>query len=158
MKKLIVYVSVHHNNTEKIARIFANILEADMKNPEQIDSNSLLGYDLIGFGSGIYFFKHHKSLLEFAKRLPPSKNKKAIVFSTSGLTKIKFLVRHGPLKTILESKGFEVIGEFNCAGFDTVGPLRLIGGIKKGRPNDEDFKKAETFAKNLKRNINESRE
>jgi len=158
MKKLIVYVSVHHNNTEKIAKIFANILEADMKNPEQIDPNSLLGYDLIGFGSGIYFFKHHKSLLEFAKRLPPSKNKKAFVFSTSGLTKIKFLVRHGPLKTILKSKGFEVIGEFNCAGFDTVGPLRLIGGIKKGRPNDEDFKKAEAFAKNLKRNINESRE
>jgi flavodoxin len=152
MKKLIVYVSVHHNNTEKIARIFANILEAEMKNPEQIDTNNLSAYDLIGFGSGIYFFKHHKSLLEFAKRLPPLKNKKTFIFSTSGQTKIKFLVRHKPLKTILESKGFEVIGEFNCAGFDTVGPLRLIGGIKKGRPNNEDFKQAAAFAKNLKEN------
>lgn len=150
MKKLIVYVSVHHNNTEKIAQILADILEADMKNPEQIDSNYLSAYDLIGFGSGIYFFKHHKSLLEFANKLPPLKNKKAFIFSTSGVTKIKSLVRHGPLKTILESKGFEIIGEFNCAGFDTMGPLRLIGGIKKGRPNTEDFKQAETFAKNLK--------
>ena len=150
MKGLIVYVSVHHNNTEKIARIFANILEAEMKNPEQIDTNSLSTYDLIGFGSGIYFFKHHESLLEFAKRLPPLKNKKAFIFSTSGVTKIKFLVRHRPLKSILESKGFEVIGEFNCAGFDTMGPLRFIGGIKKGRPNIEDFKQAEAFAKKLK--------
>jgi flavodoxin len=153
MKKLIVYVSVHHNNTEKIARVFANTLEADMKNPEQIDSNSLSVYDLIGFGSGIYFFKHHKSLLEFANRLPQSKNKKVFIFSTSGITKIKVLIRHGPLKTILQSKGFEVIGEFNCAGFDTVGPLRIIGGINKGRPNDEDLKEAEAFAKNLKGKI-----
>jgi flavodoxin len=149
MKKLIVYVSVHHNNTEKIARIFANTLEADMKNLEQIDSNSLSSYDLIGFGSGIYFFKHHKSLLEFANRLPPSKNKKAFIFSTSGLTRIKVLIRHGPLKTILQSKGFEVIGEFNCAGFDTVGLLWIIGGLNKGRPNDEDFTQAEAFANNL---------
>jgi flavodoxin len=153
MKKLIVYVSVHHNNTEKIARVFANTLEADMKNPEQIDSHSLSVYDLIGFGSGIYFFKHHKSLLEFANRLPQSKNKKVFIFSTSGITKIKALIRHGPLKTILQSKGFEVIGEFNCAGFDTVGPLRIIGGINKGRPNDEDLKEAEAFAKNLKGKI-----
>ena len=153
MKRLIVYVSVHHNNTEKIARIFANSLKADMKNLEQIDSNSLSTYDLIGFGSGIYFFKHHKSLLEFANRLPQSKNKKAFIFSTSGITRIKVLIRHGPLKTILQSKGFEVIGEFNCAGFDTVGPLRIIGGLNKGRPNDEDFKQAESFAKNLKEKI-----
>jgi flavodoxin len=153
MKKLIVYVSVHHNNTGKIARILANILEADIKNLEQIDSNSISAYDLIGFGSGIYFFKHHKNLLEFAKKLPPSKNKKAFIFSTSGITKMKFLIRHKPLKKILESKGFEVIGEFNCTGFYTVGLLRLIGGINKGRPNDEDFKQAEAFAKNLKGNI-----
>jgi flavodoxin len=153
MKRLIVYVSIHHNNTEKIARIFANTLGADMKNPEQIDTNSLLEYDLIGFGSGIYFFKHHKSLIEFANRLPPLKNKKAFIFSTSGISKIKVLIRHGPLKTILQSKGFDVIGEFNCAGFDTVGLLRLIGGIKKDRPNDNDFKQAEAFAKNLKEKI-----
>jgi flavodoxin len=53
----------------------------------------------------------------------------------------------------LQSKGFEVIGEFNCAGFDTVGPLRIIGGINKGRPNDEDLTQAEAFAKNLKGKI-----
>jgi flavodoxin len=153
MKKLIVYISVHHNNTEKIARVFANILESDIKNLKQIDSNSLSAYDLIGFGSGIYFFKHHKSLLEFVNRLPQSNNKKAFIFSTSGITRIKILIRHGPLKTILRSKGFEITGEFNCAGFDTVGPLRIIGGINKGRPNEKDLKEAEVFAKNLKEKI-----
>jgi len=150
MKKLIIYVSYHHNNTEKIARIFASTLEADMKNPEQIDSNSLSAYDLIGFGSGIYFFKLHKSLLEFANRLSQSNNKKAFIFSTSGIKRTTVLKRHKPLKTILQSKGFEIIGEFNCAGFDNFGLLKIIGGINKGRPNDEDLKKAEAFAKNLK--------
>lgn len=63
---------------------------------------------------------------------------------------MKVLIRHGSLRTILQSKGLEVVGEFNCAGFGTFGPLRIIGGINKGSPNDEDFNKAETFGKRLK--------
>lgn len=150
MKTLIVYVSYHHNNTEKIARVFSNTLKADMKNLEQINSNSLSMYDLIGFGSGIYFLKHNKSLLEFAKKLPQSTNKKTFIFSTSGLKKTTVLKRHKPLKSLLQSKGFEIIGEFNCAGYDNFGLLKIIGGINKERPNNEDLKKAEAFAKNLK--------
>jgi flavodoxin len=150
MKKLIVYVSYHHNNTEKIARVIANTLVADIKNLEQIDTNNFKEYDLIGFGSGIYFFKHHKSLLELAKKLPESKNKKVFIFSTSGIKKTRILKIHKPLKKILVSKGFEIIGEFNCAGFDNFGLLKIIGGINKDRPNEEDLKKAETFAENLK--------
>jgi flavodoxin len=148
MKKLIIYVSYHHNNTEKIARVIAKTLNADMKNLTQIDSNNLTMYDLIGFGSGIYFFKHHKNLLEFAKKIPQSKNKKAFIFSTSGSAILK---KHKPLKKILQSKGFEIIGEFNCAGYDNFGLLKIIGGKNKGRPNDEDIKKAKIFAKNLKK-------
>lgn len=63
---------------------------------------------------------------------------------------MKVLIRHGSLITILQSKGLEVVGEFNCAGSGTFGPLRIIGGINKGSPNDEDFNKAETFGKRLK--------
>lgn len=151
MKTAIVYVSIHHGNTEKVAKTFAKVLNADLKKPEQIDPNSLLDFELIGFGSGIYFGKHHKSLLEFAEKLPPT-NKKAFIFSTCGGTHGKtFSVEnfHKPLKTILTAKGFNIVGEFNCAGFDTFGPLKLVGGISKGRPNEEDLKNAERFAENL---------
>ena len=60
---------------------------------------------------------------------------------------------HEQLRTALASKGFRIIGEFNCPGFDTFGPLRLIGGISKGRPNQEDLKNAETFSINLKNKV-----
>lgn len=150
LKIAIVYVSIHHGNTEKVAKVFAKILNADLKKPEQISPNGLLNFDLIGIGSGIYFGKHHKSLLEFAEKLPPT-NKKAFIFSTNGgnIGKMKPENFHKPLRTILAAKGFNIVGEFNSPGFDTYGALKLIGGISKGRPNEEDLRNAESFAANL---------
>ena len=137
-------------NTEKVARTFAKKLDADMKKPEQIDPTRLLEYDLVGFGSGIYFGKHHRHLLEFTKKIPPG-DAKAFIFSTSGGTIGRLNVEryHKPLRTILTAKGFTIVGEFNCAGFDTFGPFKLVGGISKGRPSEEDLKNAERFAENM---------
>ena len=56
---------------------------------------------------------------------------------------------HKPLKAILTAKGFNIVGEFNCAGFDTYGAPKLFGGISRGRPTEEDLKKAEEFASKL---------
>jgi flavodoxin len=150
LKIAIVYVSIHHGNTEKVAKVFAKILNADLKKPEQIGPNGLLNFDLIGIGSGIYFGKHHKSLLEFAEKLPPT-NKKAFIFSTNGgnIGRMKSENFHKPLRTILTAKGFNIVGEFNSPGFDTYGALKLIGGISKGRHNEEDLRNAESFAANL---------
>jgi hypothetical protein len=50
----------------------------------------------------------------------------------------------------LIGKGFTIIGEFSCKGFNTFGPLKLVGGINKGRPNESDLNKAENFARCLK--------
>jgi flavodoxin len=54
------------------------------------------------------------------------------------------------LREKLESKGFSIVGEFNCTGFDTYGLLKITGGIQKGHPNEEDLKLAEEFAQSLK--------
>lgn len=147
MRALIICKSVHHGNTEKIARVMANALEAELMDLKDVSANIIEEYDLIGFGSGIYYSKPHKKLINFVNELNNVKNKKAFVFSTSGRKKAEF---NNLLKNELTKKGFEVIGEFNCKGFDTVGPLKLIGGINKGRPNEEDFKNAEIFARDLK--------
>lgn len=48
-------------------------------------------------------------------------------------------------------KGYTIVDEFMCPGFNTNSFLKLFGGINKGRPNAEDLKHAETFAKNLKK-------
>jgi flavodoxin len=148
MKSLIVLVSYHHNNTQKIAEVMAKVLSAEIKSPQQTSPEELQQYDLVGFGSGNYFGKHHKDLLKLADKLPQFVNKKAFIFSTSGDTR-KVPEAHLPLKEKLQSKGYKIEGEFNCAGFDTYGALKLVGGIKKGRPNAEDLKHAEEFALKL---------
>jgi flavodoxin len=147
MKSLVVLVSYHHKNTQKIADVFAKMLEAQTKTPQETNPEDLQQYDLIGFGSGIYFGKHHKDLLDLVEKLQAT-DKKAFIFSTSGDTR-NVSKLHLSLRQKLESKGFKVVGEFNCAGFDTFGLLKLVGGIKKGKPDAEDIKNAEEFAKTL---------
>ena len=38
--------------------------------------------------------------------------------------------------------------------FDTFALTKLVGGISKGRPNQDDLQKAEDFAKDLMNKIN----
>jgi len=91
-------------------------------------------------------------LLELAEKLPQQINKKAFIFSTSANTENapKF---HSLLREKLQSKGYTIVDEFNCAGFNSWGPLKLVGGTKKDRPNSEDLKHAEEFASKLKNSI-----
>ena len=37
------------------------------------------------------------------------------------------------------------IGRFQCKGFDTYGPFKLIGGIAKGHPDQKDIREAVEF-------------
>ena len=150
MKTLIIYISVHHGNTEKVAKVMANILDADLLQVEQVDASMLKQYDLIGFGSGIYVGKHHNSLLDFVDKLPMMRNKKAFIFSTSGLRKMRFIHNFDkPLKEKLQRKGFDIIGQFSCRGYDTSQAAMIVGGINRGRPNARDLKQAEDFARGL---------
>ena len=163
MKTLLVTFSFHHKNTEKIAEVFARVLDAEMKTPQQVEPEELHGYDLIGFGSGIYDGSHHKVLLDLADKLPQATCGKAFIYSTSALSGGAKVARdHALLKERLESRGYAVVDEFNCPGWDTnsdydsgvvlalvSAAVKLIGGLNKGRPNAEDLERAEEFAENL---------
>jgi Flavodoxins len=76
MKTLIIYISIHHGNTEKVAKAMTEVLNAKLVKPYEVDTTTLSRYDLIGFGSGIYFGKHHENLLRFVDSLPMQENKK----------------------------------------------------------------------------------
>ncbi len=154
MKSLLVLFSYHHKNTEKIARVFAEVLDAQIKTPQQISPEELQEYNLIGFGSGIYGAKHHEDLLNLADALPQVTNKKAFIFSTSALMgKAKVAEDHSLLREKLQSKGYMIVDEFACKGFNTNSFMKYFGGMNKGRPNAEDLKHAEEFAQNLKQNL-----
>jgi hypothetical protein len=45
--------------------------------------------------------------------------------------------------------GYRVVGTFCCPGFDTWWPLRLVGGLNKGRPNEADLTRAREFAREV---------
>jgi flavodoxin len=154
-------------NTEKIAKVFAKVLDAEIKTPQQIDPEELKEYDLVGFGSGIYDGKHHKTLLDLADKLPQVTSKKAFIFSTSFNT-WEVAKSHSSLREKLQSKGYMNVDEFNCAGWDTNSDynsgiilaavsvmVKLLGGLHKGRPNAKDLKNAEEFANNLKKKLDD---
>ena len=150
MNCLLVCFSFHHNNTEKIANVFAKVLNAQIKTPQQIDPEELQECSLVGFGSGIYGEKHHRHLLDLADKLPQVTDKKAFIFSTSAIMgKDKVAKDHSTLREKLQSKGYIIVDEFACRGFNTNSFLRYFGGMNKGRPNAEDLKNAEEFAQNL---------
>jgi flavodoxin len=151
---LLVLYSYHHKNTEKIAKVFAKELEAQIKTPQQINPEELQEYNLIGFGSGIYDEKHHKLLLDLADNLPQVTNGKAFIFSTSAMQgKAKVAKDHLLLREKLQRKGYMIVDEFSCKGFNTNSFMKYFGGMNKGRPNAEDLKHAEEFAQNLKQNL-----
>lgn len=147
MRTLIICESVHHGNTKKIADAMAVVLNAEIKKPGEVDAGKLGGYDLIGFGSGIYMGKMHKNLLKLIDDLPAT-GKKAFIFSTAGGDN-ENMKNHKVLKDKLASKGFTVIDEFTCRGLDTFGPLVLVGGINKGKPDENDLANAGQFARKL---------
>jgi flavodoxin len=150
MKSLLVVFSYHHDNTRKIAKVFAEALGAPTRMPQEVDPNELSRYDLIGFGSGIYDEKHHQSLLDLADRLVPAANKKAFIFSTNSIQEAGKVVKdHLLLKRKLQAKRYKIIGEFSCRGFNTSSFLRFLGGINRGRPNAEDLDHAKAFVRNL---------
>jgi flavodoxin len=141
-------------NTEKVAKVFAKVLDAQIKAPQQTDPEELEAYNLIGFGAGIDSGKHYKPVLDFADKLPQVTNKKAFIFSTAALTGEKKAAKdHSTLREKLLAKGYVIVDEFQCKGFNTNSFMRFFGGMNKGRPNDEDLERAEMFALNLKQNL-----
>ena len=148
MKCLIIVYSYHHGNTEKIASAMAEVLSAPIKKPNEVDITELTEYELIGFGSGIYSEKHHEEILSFVDKLPIEHNKKAFIFSTSSNIG-PFEKSHLILKDKLRARGYVIVGEFSCAGYNTNSFLKIFGGLNKNRPNEEDLKRAKTFALSL---------
>jgi len=151
---LIILVSYHHKNTEKIAQPIAKALGARILAPSDVSDGDIQPQSLVGFGSGIYSAKHHPDLFAFVDRLESVPGARAFLFSTFGAPKIaatpSFIAgNHRALRERLEAKGFEIVGEFACPGHNTNSFLRLFGGLNKERPNKEDLQRATAFARSL---------
>lgn len=141
MKTAIVYYSKHHLNTKKVVDYICNGKDITLINALEDYNGNLAEYDLIGFASGIYYSKFHKSVLKFAKDKLPE-NKDVFFIYTYGAKKDGYT---NAIKSVTKEKNANVLGEFGCYGFNTFGPFKLIGGIAKGRPNNKELADAKKF-------------
>ncbi len=145
MKVAIVYASVHHKNTEKLVNaIVAKHPDVDLIDATKTVLKSLTAYDIVGFASGIFYTKLHKSLLNFINENLPA-HKKVFVMYTCGKDTPAYLKS---IEQLIQAKDAILEGHFSCLAYDTWGPFKLTGGLNKDRPNEEDIQKAIEFFEN----------
>ena len=127
----------------EISKSIAEECQVDLIDAVNQPDADLSSYDMIGFASGIYFSKFHQSILEFAEKNLPDDKKVFLICTYGGSANYK------SIEQILDKKRSKVIGKFGCKGYDTFGPFKLVGGIAKGHPDEEDIKNAVEFVKVL---------
>lgn len=146
MKTAIVYASVHHGNTEKVVKAIAEKHpEVELIDATKSGLKNLASYDLIGFASGIFYGKLHKTLLSFITDNLPA-HKKTFVIYTCGQKSSAYMKS---VEELIKSKGASLAGFYSCPGYDTWGPFKLLAGINKNRPDENDIEKAIQFYEKL---------
>ena len=141
MKTAIVYYSEHHGNTKKLLDAIAAQHEVTLINVTKQPETDLSAYDRIGFASGIYYSSFAKQLIAYAQEYLPE-GKEVFFIYTHGAPKGTFL---NAIRRVTEVKNCKEIGEYHCQGFDTFGPFKLLGGIAKGHPTEEEIAAAVSF-------------
>lgn len=147
MKTAVIYYSRHHGNTKKLLDAIAERFELTLIDAAETPRTDLTEYDLIGFASGIYYSKFHKSVLKFAESCLPE-GKRVFFLCTYGAEKQGYTQA---IRQVTDRKRSEVLGEYGCLGFDTFGPFKLVGGIAKGHPDRTELAGAVRFFEGLVR-------
>ena len=145
----IVYSSTHHGNTEKVLnKIKEKFPETVLIKAGDFNPDDFNRYEAIGFASGIFYFKFAKPVDKLFERALVSGVQNLFFIYTAGAVNAGF---EKTLRKKTEQSGKICMGIFGCKGFDTFGPLKLIGGLNKNRPNEKDFKNAiDFFEKNIR--------
>ena len=145
MKTAIVYYSKHHGNTRKLIDAIAAEHDVTAIDATEATAADLSGYDAVGFASGIYYSKFHKTVLQFAEQNLPE-GKDVFFLYTYGAEKKGYTEA---ITAAVKKHNAHILGEFGCFGFNTFGPFKLIDGIAKGHPDDTDLKNAVNFYNSL---------
>lgn len=148
MKTAIVYYSHHHGNTKKLLDAIAQKNEVDLLDVNDAKKMDLTIYDRIGLASGIYYSSFAKQMIDFVQTSLPE-GKDVFYIATCGASPTNLFLN--AIKRVVREKNSKEIGEYICCGFDTFGPFKLIGGIKKGHPTDEEIQGAVIFYEGLKK-------
>ena len=145
MKTAICYYSRHHGNTRKVLDAMAQRNDIDLIDVTSRVAVHLEDYDCIGVASGIYYSKFQETVLDFARQYLPRGKDVFFVYTCGSMRK----GYTNAIAAVVTDKGANIRGEYGCRGFDTFGPFKLIGGIAKGHPNEDELQKAKAFYRSI---------
>ena len=144
-KVAIIYASTHHGNTRKLVEAIAEeyeIVQIDATKCQQAD---LSEYDLIGFASGIDFGRYYTPVEQFLRNNLPE-GKRVFFLYTCAKVSNRFTQS---IKAAATEKEAYILGEYGCKGFNTYGPWKLIGGMNKNHPSEDEIRGAIEFVASL---------
>ncbi|WP_026653125.1 flavodoxin domain-containing protein [Butyrivibrio proteoclasticus] len=145
-KTAIVYYSKHHGNTKKLLDAIKSFdPDLELIDVTEKPEANLTEYDRIGFASGAYYSKFAEQLLNFAKVNLPEQKGVFFICTAGNPVKVYF----NAIADITAEKQCNELGRYMCKGFDTFGPFKLVGGIQKGHPTEDEISGAVEFYKNL---------
>lgn len=151
MKCLILYFS-QTNSTRKVAETIGEELSAHdwnvkLKNIKDEKVDNLEEFDLIGFGSPVYYFRLPFIVEDYLKSLPDLNNKAVFSFISYGsyYFDVPFQIRK-----ILKEKNTVNLGFYAARGED-----KYLGYLKEGvllsesHPSKDDISQAKEFTRSL---------
>ncbi|MHA1379456.1 MAG: EFR1 family ferrodoxin [Candidatus Helarchaeota archaeon] len=107
-------------------------------------------YDLIGFGTPVYYFHPPYHIFDILESFPSLEGKKGFLFCTSGGNPGSTLYQ---VKAVFDKKGLKIIdGNDKFVGFDRHPLYRDFDFIyppSKGHPNEEDLNNAKIWGSEL---------
>ena len=146
MEKIaIVYASRHQGNTRRLVEKISEKLNVVLIDAQTIPEADLSEFEVIGFASGIDFGKFYDPVADFLKGNLPE-NKKVFFLYTCARANPGFT------KSIHEEaakKNAVILGVYGCRGYNTYGPWKLIGGMNKNHPDENEIRDAIRFVASL---------
>lgn len=151
MKCLIAYFS-QTNSTRKIAESIGKELtlydwEVDFKNIKYNKIENIKDYDLLGFGTPVYYYRLPIFVKDYLQSLPVLNNKPVFSFITYGSY---FFSVPNEMNNILKEKNIVNLGFFAARGADKyLGYLKRGVLFSDGHPNKREHTQAKNFARTL---------
>ncbi len=144
MKTAIIFESYHHGNTEKVCKVIGQKYDITLMNAKG-NIEDLEKYDLIGFASGVAYGKYYKAVTDAIRNKLPQSKQVFFIYTCGKLSKDYT----AEVKKIAAEKNCKILGVYGCKGYDTFGPLKLIGGINKESPTEGELNDAVLFFENI---------
>jgi len=149
MRTLIICFSMSGYTRKVAERIRDGIIEAtgqcDLKNLSEVDTASLMQYDLIGLGCPVYYYKEPFNISDFIDNLPDLKNRHWFVFCTHGSVMGTTLVS---MSERLKRKNALVVG-YHHTYAEATAPFFTVLVPTSGHPDKFEYDQAQAFGKEV---------